>query len=74
MHLNFLCPMQNKKILQRFYNILLFNFVNISKPKKNFCETKFFLWTRFPSSNTILRMLRSNYARKESENDDAKKL
>ena len=38
---------------RNFRNILLFNFENISKPKKTFCEIKFFLGTRFPSSTTI---------------------
>ena len=34
-------------------NILLFNLVDTSKPKKTFCEIKSFLGTRFPSSTTI---------------------
>ena len=40
-----------KQIILR--KILLFNFVNISKPNKTFCEIKFFPGTRFASATTI---------------------
>ena len=44
---------KTNKYTRNLRNILLFNLVDTSKPKKTFCEIKSFLGTRFPSSTTI---------------------